>query len=448
LGETVVSATVIDLPALIDEQPISRFQIQVLILCFAVLFVDGYDALAIGNVGPPLAQALHIGRSALGPVFSIGFLGAMLGTVLFGTLADRLGRRRMIIASAALFGVCTLLTVKVTSVGSLMILRFITGLGLGGAYPNTIALMTELAPRRARTTLVTFMQTGIPAGAALSGIIVAWLVEAYGWRTVFFLGGVGPLFLSLLLVARLPESVRFLALKGRSAGVMAILSRINPRLRFPPRPSFVLNEEDRLGMSVLHLLSAGRALGTALLWTACLSNLLALQFLGSWLPTLINTSGIPIRAAVWPNVFYQVGGIVGAVLLGKLADARGTYRILPSTLVTGAVFVSLAGLIGSSLALLLAFSIGMGFCIAGGQVVLNALAGAYYPTYIRSTGAGWALGFGRFGAVLSGVLGTLLLGWHWPLSLIFFTDGFFALCAAGAVFLMGVITPENDPRRL
>jgi len=444
----VVSAAVIDLPALIDEQAIGRFQIRVLILCFAVLFMDGYDVFAIANVGPPLAQALHINRSALGPVFSIAFLGAMLGTVVFGTLADRLGRRRLIIASAALFGVCTLLTLRVTSVGSLLILRFITGLGLGGAYPNTIALMTELAPRRARTTLVAFMQTGIPAGAALSGIIVAWLVDAYGWRAVFFVGGVGPLLLSLLLVARLPESIRFLALMGRSAGITAILWKINPRLQLPDHPSFALNEENRLGISVLHLLSAGRALGTALLWIACLSNLLALQFLGSWLPTLINSTGIPIRAAVWPNVVFQLGGILGAVLLGKLTDIRGTYRILPSTLATGAILASLAGLVGSSLAPVLAVSIGLGFCIGGGQIVLNALAGAYYPTYIRSTGAGWAFGFGRFGAVLSGVLGTLLLRWHWSLPLMFFTDGFFVLCAAAAVFLIGAITPENDPRRL
>jgi len=433
------SATPIDVPALIDHQPLGRFQFQTLILCFAVLVMDGYDALAIGNVGPSLAKALHISRPALGPVFSSGFFGLMLGTLLFGTLADWLGRRRVIIGSAVFFGVCTLLTVKVTSVERLVILRFVTGLGLGGALPNTIALMSEFAPRRARATLVTLMQTGFPFGAAFSGVIVAWLVDKYGWMTVFYVGGGAPLVLALLLVARLPESVRFLILKGgRAVAVSALLSKVNPRLQFSPQPTFVVNEENRKGVPVLHLFSEGRALGTVLLWIAFSANLLTLTFLASWLPTMINSIGIPVRQAVWSNVVYQGGGIVGAVFLGKLADLHGAYRVLPSTFVSGAIFVSLAGLMGSSLPPILALSLAMGFCIAGGQIGLNAFAAANYPTYIRSTGAGWASGIGRSGTVFSGLLGTLLLARHWSFVAIFLTNGFFALCAAAAIFLMGL----------
>jgi AAHS family 4-hydroxybenzoate transporter-like MFS transporter len=441
----MVSAAVIDVPALIDEQPIGRFHIQTLILCFVVLVLDGYDTLAIGNVGPSLARTLHIDRPALGPVFSAGFFGLMIGTLLFGTLADWLGRRRMIIAGVAFFGACTLLTARVTSVDSLLILRFVTGLGLGGAFPNTIALMSELAPRRARATLVMLMQTGFPVGAALSGIIVSGLVDKYGWMTVFYLGGVVPLLLTPFLYAFLPESIRLLALKGGSTdAVAAILSKINPRLQFAPHATFVVSEESRMGVPVFHLFTEGRAFSTALLWSAFVANLLAIGFLVSWLPTLVNSTGIPVRQAVWSNVVYQLGGIVGAVLLGKLIDLRGPYRILPINFVTGAMLVSLAGLAGSSLPLILTLSLGMGFCISGGQIGLNALAGAYYPTYIRSTGAGWAHGIGRSGTVLSGVLGTLLLTRHWPLTTIFLTDGFFVLCAAAAVVLMDLFQSEAD----
>ena len=196
---------------------------------------------------------------------------------------------------------------------------------------------------------------------------------------------------------------------------------------------------------MLHLFREGRAVGTALLWLAAMANILALTFLLFWLPTLINSTGIALRLAVWSTVAYQVGSIVGAVLLGRLVDLRGTYRVLPINFVVGAVIVSLLGLTGSSLPLIVALSLGVGFCTGGGQVGLNALPGTYYPTYIRSTGVGWALGVGRFGAVISGLLGTLLLSWRWSLPMIFIVDGFFVLCAAAAVFLMGLSLPRPTP---
>jgi AAHS family 4-hydroxybenzoate transporter-like MFS transporter len=432
-------ATTIDVPALIDRQPIGRFQIHMVVLCFAVLVVDGYDALAIGNVGPVVAQALHIPRPALGPVFSAGVFGVMLGSLLFGSLADWLGRRRMIIASTVFFGVCTLLTVRAKSVESLLALRFATGLGLGGAFPNTIALMSEFAPRRARATLVTLMQTGFGAGAALSGVVVAWLVDTYGWKTVFYAGGAIPLLLTPFLVARLPESIGFRVIKGESPNaIAALLLKINPRLQFAPQTTFVVREENRGGAPVFHLFRDGRALGTTLLWIACFANILALSFLVYWLPTLINSLGIPVRQAVWSAVLYHGGGIVGGVVIGRLADLRGTYRVLPIVLAAGAIVTALAGAVGAVLPLILTLSLGMGFCIAGGQIGLNALSGAYYPTYMRSTGVGWALGIGRSGAVAGGLLGTLLLAWRWSLHAIFLMDGFFALCAATAILLMSL----------
>jgi AAHS family 4-hydroxybenzoate transporter-like MFS transporter len=436
----------IDVPALLDHERIGSFRIELLVLCFMVLVMDGYDVLVIGNLGPSLAQSLRIARPALGPVFSAGIFGLALGALFFGPLADWLGRRRMIIASTVFFGICTLLTARATSVHSLLVLRFATGLGLGGAFPNAIALMSEFAPQRVRYTLVTLMQAGFAAGGLLSGVIVSWLIDAYGWRTVLYIGGVVPLLLAPLLVARLPESIRFLVIKGaRAETIGAVLSRAVPGIQVTSDTAFVVREENRRGVPMLHLFREGRAVGTALLWLAAMANILALTFLLFWLPTLINSTGIALRLAVWSTVAYQVGSIVGAVLLGRLVDLRGTYRVLPINFVVGAVIVSLLGLTGSSLPLIVALSLGVGFCTGGGQVGLNALPGTYYPTYIRSTGVGWALGVGRFGAVISGLLGTLLLSWRWSLPMIFIVDGFFVLCAAAAVFLMGLSLPRPTP---
>jgi AAHS family 4-hydroxybenzoate transporter-like MFS transporter len=434
----VALPTTIDLPSLIDQQKIGRLQIRLLVLCFAILVTHGYDLLSIGIVAPSLAQALHIAKPALGPIFSVGAFGAMLGALFAGPLADHLGRRRVVIASTLFYGICALLTARAMSIEGLLLLRFATGLGLGGAFPNTVALMSEFAPRRARGTVITLMQTGFAVGAALSGVIVAWLVDKYGWRTVFYVGGLVPLLLTPLLIAWLPESIGWLVVKGAPVStVVTILSKINPRLRFARDTTFIMREENHPGVSVFHLFREGRAVGTTLLWIAFITNVVAVNFLAVWLPTLITTMGMAVRIAAWAAVGFHVGSIVGAVLLGKLADLRGAYRVLPINLATGAVIAWLAGLAGSSSSLVLALSFGMGFCIAGGQLGLSILSSGYYPTYIRATGVAWAFAIAQPGAVISGLLGTLFLTWRWSLPTIFLVDGSFALCAAAAIFVMG-----------
>lgn len=434
----MVLPTTIDLPSLIDRQKFAGLQIRLLVLCYAIAATDGYNLLALGNVAPTLAQALHIAKPTFGLVFSVGSFGAMLGALFAGPLADRLGRRRVVITSTLFCGVFAFLTARVTSIEGLLLLRFATGLGLGGALPNTVALMSEFAPGRARGTVITLMQTGFAVGAALSGVIVAWLVDTYGWRMVFYVGGLVPLLLTPLLVAWLPESIDWLVVKGAPASAVAtILTKINPRLRFAPDTIFIMREENRPGVPVFHLFREGRAVGTTLLWIAFITNVVAVNFLAVWLPTLITIAGMAVRIAAWAAVGFHMGSIIGAVLLGKLADLRGAYRVISINLATGAVVVWLTGLAGSSSALVLALSFGMGFCIAGGQFSLSIVSTGYYPTYIRATGVAWAFAIAQPGAVFSGLLGTLFLTWWWSFLMIFLVDGSFALCAATAIFLMG-----------
>src|SRR5215475_13454878 len=224
MGETMAiseskgsAASAVDVVEFIDSQPVGGFQIRLLLTCAAVLFLDGFDTQPMGYVAPALAKEWGLSKAALGPVFSAGLFGLMIGALVFGPLADRIGRKTIIIASTLAFGVGTLVTATVHDVTTLLIVRFLTGLGLGGAMPNAIAMTSEFNPHRRRATMVMIMFCGFSVGAALGGLLAADLIPRFGWRAVFVVGGVAPLLMVPILALRLPESVRFLALNGNAS---------------------------------------------------------------------------------------------------------------------------------------------------------------------------------------------------------------------------------------
>ena len=244
----------VDVAEFIDQQPVGRFQLKLLSLCAAVLFLDGFDTQAIGYVAPALAKEWGLTRAALGPVFSAGLFGLMIGALLFGPLADRVGRKKIIIFSTLAFGLGALVTAFVHDVNALLAIRFLTGLGLGGAMPNAVAMTSEFNPRRRRATMVMIMFCGFSVGAALGGLLAAALIPQFGWRSVFVVGGVAPLLLAPILALSLPESVRFLALTGRANDrVSGLLGRIRPKVAFARGTQFVMHEPHLPGIPVLHL---------------------------------------------------------------------------------------------------------------------------------------------------------------------------------------------------
>src|SRR6266702_4232180 len=271
----------IDVAAFIDAQPVGGFQIRLLLTCAAVLFLDGFDTQAIGYVAPALAKEWGLSKGSLGPVFSAGLFGLMIGALVFGPLADRIGRRKIIICSTLAFGIGTLATSVIDDVDSLLAIRFLTGLGLGGAMPNAVAMTSEFSPRRRRATMVMIMFCGFSIGAALGGFLAAALIPQFGWRSVFVVGGVAPLLLVPVLALRLPESVRF----------------IGPRAVFAPATQFVVHEPELAGIPVLHLFRDGRTLVTLLLWVVFFMSLLDLYFLSNWLPTVLNDLGATVSEA-------------------------------------------------------------------------------------------------------------------------------------------------------
>lgn len=426
----------VDVVAFVDDQPVGRPQLRVLLTCAAVLFVDGFDTQAIGYVAPDVARDWGLGRAALGPVFSAGLFGLMIGALVFGPLADRIGRKRIIVASSIAFGLLTLATVLADGVGTLLVLRFLTGLGLGGAMPNAVALTSEYSPHRRRATMVMAMFCGFSIGAALGGLIAAALIPDYGWRSVFVVGGVAPLLLAPYLAWRLPESVRFLALSGgENARVGRLLRSMFPDVTLPTASRFVVHEPRLPGLPVAHLFAANRTRTTLLLWVVFFMSLLDLYFLSSWLPTVLNDLGASVSAAAIVGAMLQVGGVVGTFALGQVVD-RFSFRALTFTYLLAAVAVAAIGYSGHSIGLATLAIFCAGFCIVGGQIASNALAATFYPTAVRSTGIGWALGIGRAGSIVGPLIGGALLALHWATESLFLAAAVPALVAALAAFVL------------
>jgi MFS transporter, AAHS family, 4-hydroxybenzoate transporter len=430
------AAEVTDVARFIDAQPVGRFQIQLLLICAAVLFLDGFDTQAIGYVAPALATDWHLANGGLGPVFSAGLFGLMIGALVFGPVADRIGRRRVIILSTAAFGLGTLATVFAYDLTSLFVIRLLTGLGLGGTLPNAVALTSEFSPHRRRATMVMAMFVGFSVGAALSGLIAAALIPHFGWRSVFLIGGLAPLLLLPLLIARLPESVRFHVLAGGSdARVANLLARIAPTVRLPVGARFDIHEAKLTGLPVAWLFRDRRAAATLMIWVVFFMSLLDLYLLSNWLPTVLNDLGASISTAATVGALFQIGGVVGTFILGQYID-RFSFHALALVYLLAAVAVTMIGYSGQSIALAAVAIFCAGFCIVGGQIAANALAATYYPTMVRSTGVGWALGVGRVGSIVGPLVGGVVVARQVGAQSLFIAAAVAALCASVAALLL------------
>jgi MFS transporter, AAHS family, 4-hydroxybenzoate transporter len=400
----------LDVRQFLDEHPLSSFQILAATMCGAIAFMDGYDVQAMGFVAPALSADLQIPRSALGPLLSSGTIGMMFGALTFGLLADRFGRKPILITCTLIFGIMSLITSTADSIQTMWIYRLITGFGLGGAMPNTIALTAEYAPKKYRSVAITTMFCGFSIGAAVGGFVAAALISSFGWQSVFVVGGVIPICIAVLSFVYLPESIRFLLLKGgQKKRAMEYLSRISSDSAGYDEIVAGADEHASGGNSVKELFTEGRAGATPLLWVCFFMNLLVLFFLNNWLPTLMNDAGIQVERAIIITTLFQIAGSVGAIFLGWLFDRGFSFRTLALAYLGAAVSVIAIGQSGTSITLLVMTITAAGFCVVGGQTGSQALVANFYPTAIRSTGVGWCHGIGRIGSIVGPILGGALL---------------------------------------
>ena len=427
----------IDIPALIDRNKVGGFQLRVLLLCGLCILMDGFDVQAMGYVAPAIIQEWHVSKASLGPVFGAGLLGMLVGSLAFSVLADRIGRRPVLIGATLFFSVCMLVTPWAATLEQLQVLRFVTGLGLGAIMPNVMALAGEYSPARRRVTLMMLVSCGFTVGAVVGGLVSAALMPAFGWRTVFYVGGLAPLAIGLLMLPLLPESMQFLVLRGRRTDQVAQwLRRIDPAVVAGAGSRYLVHEQPQKGGSVLALFRAGRAWTTVLLWLVNFLNLLNLYFLSNWLPTIVKDAGLSTSMAVLAGTVLPIGGTIGTLVMGQLIDRSGFRRVLIPGFLVAAVAIVLIGRPEASLLFLFASILAAGFCIVGGQPAVNALAASYYPTTLRATGIGWSLGVGRIGSIIGPVLGGELIRMNWPNSTIFAIAAVPALLSAIMLWLM------------
>ena len=434
---------------LIDSRPLGAFQLQTMLLCGLVLVLDGFDAQTAGAMGAAISEGLHIPLKSMGYVFSASLFGLMIASMAAGPIADRWGRKWPVIASVLTFAVFSLLTARAVSYDALLVFRFLTGLGLGGAMPTVVSIACEYSPKRLERTIVAMLFTGMAFGNFICGLLGAQMLPRWGWRSVFYVGAFVPLAFALLLIAVLPESIRFLAGRGADPKRLGqIAARLVPQTT---RDTIAVSEprEPRGGgQPVVRLFTDGRATATVLLWIPFFMNLLLLYFMINWLPALLRQSGTSISLGVRAVMTFSLGGIAGSLAEGPLIDSFGPFPMLLSEfLVCAALIGSLAYTITSVLWLLFGIIFVLGFCVTGAQAGINALAASFYPTSIRSTGVGWALGVGRIGSIVGPIIAGGLLSLRWTPQRIFLAGAAPAFCAALAVALSFLISAKSSAYR-
>ena len=432
-----MSANKVNINTLIDEAKFTPFHWGVLIWCLLIIIFDGYDLVIYGVALPLLMQEWALSAVQAGMLASTALFGMMFGAMSFGTLSDKLGRKKTIMICVAIFSGFTFIGAFATSPVEFGILRFLAGLGIGGVMPNVVALMTEYAPKRIRSTLVALMFSGYAIGGMTSALLGAWLVPQFGWKIMFLLAGTPLLFLPMLW-KYLPESLMYLTNKQQTAEAQNIIQKISPTQVIGSDTQFVLNEVQKGDEAPLKaLFQQGRTFSTFMFWLAFFMCLLMVYALGSWLPKLMIQAGYSLGASMIFLFALNIGGMIGAIGGGYLADRFHIKKVLTIMFLCGAAALILLGYNSPQFVLYSLIAVA-GAATIGSQILLYTFVAQYYPSTVRSTGMGWASGIGRIGAIVGPVLTGALLTMNLPHQMNFFAIAIPGLIAALAIFLVNL----------
>lgn len=424
---------IIDVHPIIDNARFSAFHWMIMAWCGLLLIFDGYDLFIYGVVLPVIMKEWGLSPLQAGALGSYALFGMMFGALAFGSLADRIGRKKGIAICFALFSGATILNGFASSPSEFGIYRFIAGLGCGGLMPNAVALMNEYAPKRLRSTLVALMFSGYSLGGMLSAGVGIVMLPRFGWESMFFAAAI-PLLLLPVILYYLPESIGFLVRQGRTEQARTLLKRLAPGCDVMPGDQLQAAERKGEGGSVLDLFRNGLATRTLALWLAFFCCLLMVYALSAWLTKLMANAGYSLGSSLSFLLALNFGGMAGAILGGWLGDRYNLVKVKVAFFLAAALSISLLG-VNSPMPVLYVLIFIAGATTIGTQILLYAGAAQLYGLSVRSTGLGWASGIGRNGAIVGPLLGGALMGINLPLQLNFIA---FAIPGAIAALAMAV----------
>ncbi len=422
---------------IIDEAKFSSFHWTVLFWCLLIIIFDGYDLVIYGVALPLLMQEWSLTAVQAGFLASAALFGMMIGAMIFGTLSDKLGRKKTIMICVALFSSFTFFGAFAQNPTQFALLRFVAGLGIGGVMPICVALTSEYAPKRIRSTLVAIMFSGYAIGGMTSALLGAWLVADFGWQIMFYIAGIPTLLLPIIW-KMLPESLMFLVKAQDHHKANRIVQKLAPKQPIDNQTQLVLDEPTKGDDAPIRaLFQKNRGISTVMFWTAFFMCLLMVYALASWLPKLMIQAGYSLGASMLFLFALNIGGMVGAIGGGVLADKFHIKPVLTTMFTLGAVALILLGYNSPQLVLYSLIFVA-GATTIGAQILLYTFVAQYYPTAVRTTAMGWASGVGRIGAIVGPILTGALLTLHLPHQTNFLFIAVPGLIAAIAIFLVNL----------
>lgn len=427
----------------VDDARFNAFHLRIAVLCGILIFFDGFELAAISYAAAEFIKLLGITRPMIAPVFSSGLLGLTIGALCFGFVADRIGAKRTFLFCGAMFGIFSIATALSGSLASLLLWRFLTGLMLGGASP--IAIATDYVPKRVRASVTMIMYISLAVGGIAAGYAFGF-VSVFGWRTVFWIGGILPIVLTAVFWALMPEPLVFLVMRHAPIErIRAILTRVDPAHDYSHETSFAVARENKAGFQPVQLFQDGRAAITLVLWVVFFTSLIAIYFFNSWLPTLLTGRGLSGKEIVVIATSLQFGGIVGTFIAASIVVRLPTFLIAGGAYLAAAVAMLVLGDGGSGAVFLAGAVLAVGIFLIGAQSVLNVSCADIYPPSMRGTGVGWGFGVGRAGSVLSPAIAGVLVAMHWTPSQLFAIAAVPTIAAGVGAFVVLALLRRHAP---
>ena len=410
----------ININSVIDREKLAPLQWLVFFLGFLVFFCDGLDTGIIGFVAPALLDDWGITKPELAPVLSAALIGMSIGAIISGPLAEKFGRKKVIVITTSLFAIFTILCGFATSTHDLMIYRLITGLGLGAAMPNISTIVSEYMPNKRKAFLTGIAGCGFMLGISCGGVLSAFLLESLGWAKVIIIGGIIPLFLVVAILLKMPESTQYLVKNNKNSSALNILEKIQG---YPFEMDIQLKlaaEETVQNESPIQQVLGKYKVGSIMLWLCCFMSLLVFYLLTSWMPTILKTAGFSVQQFSLITAIFPFGGVIGAVVMGWYMDKLNPTNVIKYSYLLAFILFILTGFVSANIVLFGISIFLIGALLVGAQSSLLPLSALFYPSTCRAVGVSWMHGIGRIGAIFGAFYGSLIFTFELSLSGIFY----------------------------